>query len=276
MIRFVVLMFLTISIVFSFFQFAGASDPGCFKYRQTIDYDSATPAASTAQQGATSTASPRKATLQAAHTSIEAICADGKRAIGKVADISDVVVHDCFTDEITFDTNKYCNGLSTNIIIKSSKALADKLEPYGPGKDRPGRPKIRLQFKITSLITGAIKGELINYEVQQATSTSKMPKQAQPAASSLPPPAGSVSPGRSDVALPPPPSSQPPERESSSLPPPPLPEGAEGQQAAPTASLPAPQQPQAQPAPAQEPQGPATDAIEKTLNIFQKARGLFK
>jgi len=76
------------------------------------------------------------------------------------------------------------------------------------------------------------------------------------------------------------PGAQQSDQDSSSLPPPPLPEGAEGQQqAAPTASLPAPQQqphPQSQPAPAQEPQGPATDTIEKTLDIFQKAKGLFK
>jgi len=77
----------------------------------------------------------------------------------------------------------------------------------------------------------------------------------------------------------PPPSPQPPVQGSTSLPPPPLPEGEQAQQQPSAASLPPPPQqpqPQAQPPAQQESQQPVTQTIDNTLNIFKKARDLFR
>lgn len=77
----------------------------------------------------------------------------------------------------------------------------------------------------------------------------------------------------------PPPSPQPPVKGGASLPPPPLPEGEQAQQQPSAASLPPPPQqpqPQTQTSAQQEPQQPVTQTIDNTLNIFKKARDLFK
>lgn len=206
------------------------------------------------QQRTPSTVSTKKGASQVTYTSVDAICTDGKRAAGKIAEISGLSVHDAFPDDINLnfrDGSKICGRL-LYVSLKPSKALADKFEPYGPGKNRHNLPKLTVTFKVVNIGADRINGEYVDLNAQPA----------QPEASSLPPPP------------------QAPVQGSTSLPPPPLPEGVQGQQqGVPTASLPAPPQqpqPQAQPPAQQEPQQPVTQTIDSTLNIFKKARDLFK
>ncbi len=213
-----------------------------------------TTSTATAQQRTASTASAKKGASQVTYTSVNAICADGKRAAGRIAEISGLSVHDAFPDDINLnfrDGSKICGRL-LYISLKPSKKLADKFEPYGPGKNRHSLPKLTVTFKVVNIGSDRINGEFIDFKTQQD----------QPVAPSLPPP----------------PSAQQTIQGGESLPPPPLPEGEQGQQqGVPTASLPAPpQQPQAQSPAQQEPQQPVTQTIDKTLDIFKKAIDLFK
>ncbi len=152
------------------------------------------------------TSGMRQGTARITYTTVEDICADGKRAIGKVAEISDLFLKDCFPEAINFNRSKnWCNNRISLIILKPSQALADRLKPFEFQHD------LTVRFKVTKIQESNmfIEGEYIGIEKRGASVPSSTPAevtagqpetQREAAAAPLPasPPQSSVFSGMSE------------------------------------------------------------------------------
>jgi len=90
----------------------------------------------------------------AVYTNLEDICRDGKKSIGKDAEIGGLFLADCFPETINFHTNQRC---VTTVELKPSPAVYAKLKPY------EFKNNLRVRFRITQtyIENNHIKGEFI-------------------------------------------------------------------------------------------------------------------
>ncbi|MBP8980229.1 MAG: hypothetical protein KBG09_03185 [Syntrophobacterales bacterium] len=90
----------------------------------------------------------------ASYTKLEDICRDGKKSIGKVAEIGGLFLVDCFPEAIQFHTNQKC---VTTLELKHSPAVYEKLKPYEFKRNL----KVRFRIAQTYIENNHIKGEFI-------------------------------------------------------------------------------------------------------------------
>ncbi|HPA16073.1 MAG TPA: hypothetical protein PKV75_12500 [Desulfobacterales bacterium] len=88
------------------------------------------------------------------YTTTDAICRDGNKSVGRVAELGGLFLVDCFPETINFHTNQRC---VTTLELRPSPALYEKLKPY------TFKENLMVRFRITQtyIENHHLKGEFI-------------------------------------------------------------------------------------------------------------------
>jgi len=108
----------------------------------------------------------------AIYTKLEDICRDGKRSVGKVAEIGGLFLVDCFPETIQFHTNQQC---VTTLELMHSPGVYERLKPYEFKRNL----KVRFRIAQTYIENNHIRGEFIAIASEDGQPAAGMPASQQ-------------------------------------------------------------------------------------------------